>query len=164
MIYFTADLHFGHANIIEYCNRPFYSVEDMDATLIENWNWAVTPLDTIYVVGDFTMKNKDFAAKILDQLNGYKVLIRGNHDRASVANLFFAALSKDLFIEDGGQVLYLRHRPDQIPITGKRSIFLHGHTHGTIPDSPTLIDVGVDSWDFKPVSLEKILDKIKELR
>ena len=52
--YFTADLHFGHANIIKFCNRPFKSVEDMDKTLIRNWNETVQPDDEIYIKRVYT--------------------------------------------------------------------------------------------------------------
>ena len=79
MLYFTADLHLGHANIIRHCGRPFASVEDMDRCLIDNWNRRVRPEDTVYILGDLMFACKDPAA-YLTQLAGQKHLIVGNHD------------------------------------------------------------------------------------
>lgn len=73
-----ADPHFGHANIIKYCNRPFSSVEEMNEILIQNWNETVLPGDRVYANGDFCINRKFI--NILEILNGKKVLIKGNHD------------------------------------------------------------------------------------
>ena len=81
MIYFTSDLHFGHDKIIRHTGRPFQNSEEMDKTLIKNWNRTIGPKDEVYILGDLTMKGPDFAAGILAQLRGRKYLIRGNHDR-----------------------------------------------------------------------------------
>ena len=81
MIFFTADLHFGHGNIIRHCNRPFASADEMDAALIHNWNSSVGQKDEIYILGDFTMRSAAEAHRYLTQLNGRKYFIRGNHDR-----------------------------------------------------------------------------------
>lgn len=83
MIYFTSDLHFGHAKAIRYCKRPFASLEEMDRSLIDNWNSVVSKEDTVYVVGDFSFYNKAKTKAIVEQLNGTKVLILGNHDNHS---------------------------------------------------------------------------------
>jgi calcineurin-like phosphoesterase family protein len=82
MIYFTADTHFNHSNVINLCGRPFDSIEQMNAVLIENWNSCVTGQDEIYILGDFIFrKNGEKANEIIRKLNGKKYLIRGNHDR-----------------------------------------------------------------------------------
>ncbi len=52
MTYFTSDLHFGHENIIRFSNRPFSSAEEMNRTLIDNWDSRVTDRDDIYILGD----------------------------------------------------------------------------------------------------------------
>lgn len=72
------DLHLGHQNIIEYCDRPFTDFQDMNEKLIENWNKVVTPFDKVYVMGDVCI-NKKFLP-LLNEMNGKKVLIPGNHD------------------------------------------------------------------------------------
>ncbi|MDE6030769.1 MAG: hydrolase, partial [Oscillospiraceae bacterium] len=81
MIYYTADLHFGHDNVIKFDNRPFSSVEEMDRTIIEHWNGRVTYNDDVYIVGDFAFKNERPFTWYLDRLKGKKHLIVGNHDR-----------------------------------------------------------------------------------
>ena len=80
-IFFTSDLHFGHKNIIRFDNRPFSSVEEMDAALIKNWNAKVSEEDTVYVLGDISWYNDARTAAIFDLLHGHKILIKGNHDR-----------------------------------------------------------------------------------
>jgi len=79
-IWFTADLHLGHTNIIKHCDRPYYSIKDMDDSIIQNWNSVVSRKDTVYIVGDFIWK-ASLKGYYLHQLNGKKILIKGNHDR-----------------------------------------------------------------------------------
>lgn len=81
-IFFTSDLHFGHENVIGFDNRPFSSVEEMDAELIKRWNEKVSAGDLVYVLGDFIWKTRNNdAPALLNSLNGQKYLIKGNHDR-----------------------------------------------------------------------------------
>ena len=80
-IFFTADLHLGHTNIIKYCKRPFQNVDEMNAKLIENWNETVSDKDEIYVVGDFAFMGTKNVEEILKHLRGRKYLLRGNHDK-----------------------------------------------------------------------------------
>ena len=81
-IFFTGDLHFGHENVIAFDNRPFESVEEMDAELIRRWNDKVGKDDFTYVLGDMIWKTRnDNAPSIIKSLNGQIILIKGNHDR-----------------------------------------------------------------------------------
>jgi calcineurin-like phosphoesterase family protein len=80
-IYITSDDHFYHNNIIQYCNRPFASVEEMNSTLIHNWNNVVRPDDIVFNLGDFCLGSSDKVKDTLFQLNGHVILIMGNHDR-----------------------------------------------------------------------------------
>lgn len=81
MKYFTSDLHFGHKNVIKYCNRPYKSVEEMDKVIIETWNQQVSDSDSVYFMGDFGInKNKCLDSGLVRQLNGKKYMILGNHD------------------------------------------------------------------------------------
>ena len=82
MIFFTADLHLGHENVIRHCNRPFASAEIMDRELIANWNHRVRRDDTVYIAGDFCFRNKRPVEEYLSALNGHKHLIIGNHDHS----------------------------------------------------------------------------------
>jgi len=81
MIYFTADTHLGHKNVIEYSTRPFINAEEMDEVLIKNWNSLVQPCDEVYHLGDFSFHKPAKTAALLNKLNGQKYLIQGNHDR-----------------------------------------------------------------------------------
>lgn len=82
MIYFTSDLHLGHQNALRLCNRPFQDVDEMNRTLIQNWNQFVKKNDFIYILGDLTMKlSLDEANQMISKLNGRKILVRGNHDK-----------------------------------------------------------------------------------
>ncbi|WP_297419138.1 metallophosphoesterase [Clostridium sp.] len=80
-IYTISDTHFNHKNIIDYCNRPFKSVTEMDNTIIQNWNNTVTNEDIIIHCGDFVLGTSDEIRSYAKQLNGKKILILGNHDR-----------------------------------------------------------------------------------
>ena len=81
-LYFTSDLHLGHTNIIKTCNRPFESVEEMDAILIDNWNSIIHEDDTIFILGDFSWRLGDKEIKnYISKLSGHKIFIKGNHDK-----------------------------------------------------------------------------------
>lgn len=79
MIYFTSDWHFGHKNVINYCDRPFKDVDEMNAKLVELWNSVIKPEDTVYFLGDFSLSPR-YSGEYLKQLNGTKILVCGNHD------------------------------------------------------------------------------------
>ena len=81
MIFYIADMHFGHENVLRFDNRPFQETAPMDDMLIQNWNARVTDDDTVYVLGDAFWKNEENSVNILQQLKGHKHLIQGNHDR-----------------------------------------------------------------------------------
>src|SRR2546429_527154 len=80
MDFFTSDTHFGHANIIPYCSRPFASVPEMNEALIARWNDCVGPDDTVYHLGDFAMGLKSLWPEYRRRLNGKIVFTLGNHD------------------------------------------------------------------------------------
>lgn len=82
-VFFTADHHFGHENIIKFCERPFATVGQMDATLIENWNRVVKHDCTVFHLGDFTLLEGGFAAQYFGALNG-RICVLGvpwHHDK-----------------------------------------------------------------------------------
>jgi len=78
-LFFTSDTHFGHKHILEFCKRPFSSIEEHDEQLIANWNSVVGVDDTIFHLGDFGFGGYPFWKKIVDQLNGHIILVIGNH-------------------------------------------------------------------------------------
>ena len=77
--FFTADQHFGHKNIVEYCKRPFDDVNHMNEELVKRWNEVVRPGDEVYVLGDVSL-NPKLVGEYYPRLNGYKYLVPGNHD------------------------------------------------------------------------------------
>ena len=87
-LYFTSDLHFGHEKIIEYCNRPFSSVHEMNKALTENWNSIISDDDLVVIAGDFCLGGKQQWEKYLSHLKGRKILVEGNHDHKIPEYLF----------------------------------------------------------------------------
>ncbi len=77
-LFFTSDTHFNHTNILQYCNRPFKTVDQMNETIITNWNNVVGPDDVIFHLGDFCLGGAEEWNKILDRLNGRIYLVLGN--------------------------------------------------------------------------------------
>ena len=84
--YFISDLHLGHENIIRLCERPFSDVDEMNKKLIKNWNNKVTAKDDVYIIGDIAYRSKEDVSSIVNQLNGRKHLIIGNHDEKNLKN------------------------------------------------------------------------------
>jgi calcineurin-like phosphoesterase family protein len=78
-VWFTSDTHFWHARIIQFCQRPFASVDEMNEKLIANWNAVVVPDDTVYHLGDFSMAARPVELYV-PRLNGQIHLVMGNHD------------------------------------------------------------------------------------
>jgi len=87
LIFFIADMHLGHANIIKHCDRPFSSVEEMDEHLISAWNKSVRPNDSVYILGDLIFRSTASPDSYLSRLRGKKHLILGNHDKDWIRKL-----------------------------------------------------------------------------
>ena len=79
-VHFIGDTHFGHKNIIDYCDRPYSSVEEMNEDLIKRWNQKIKKTDIVFHLGDVYLGPKNNLKSIIEQLNGIKYLIKGNHD------------------------------------------------------------------------------------
>lgn len=173
MIYFTSDTHFGHANIIKYCKRPFSSVEEMDNTLIANWNSVVQPDDEVYHLGDFTFyKDAQKIHNILKRLQGSKFFIWGNHDKQF--DKYPALLEHFVWDMDyyelktpGNPPVVLLHYPILVWNGAHHgAIHLHGHDHGGVDyldRVTTRMDVGVDAEgnNYLPVSLDEVVRRMK---
>jgi calcineurin-like phosphoesterase family protein len=160
-IWFTADWHLFHKHIINYCNRPFKDVEEMHNTLIENYNKVVRPEDTVYFLGDMAFSNLNQSKAIIQSLKGHKILIRGNHDRnvAKCKELGFEYVVSRLCLYGiHGYTLILSHKPDCLGVILSREISLCGHVHTAWKVNNGHINVGVDVWNFAPVSIRQILD------
>ena len=173
--FFTSDTHFGHANIIRFCNRPFRNVEEMNEILIENWNKVVSKDDTVFHLGDFAFGGSSVWNSIIPRLNGHINLIIGNHDRKNLRQgymSYFDMVVPQLQIEIEDNSIYLNHYPFLCYGGTYRApencvIQLHGHTHeypgGTGKDMdrlkhrfPYQYDVGVDNNNYTPLSWEEV--------
>lgn len=163
--WFTSDLHFGHENIIRYCKRPFKDASHMTEGLIERWNDRVKPGDNVYVDGDFAFMTQADAQKVFDRLNGQKFLVRGNHDKVAVQIRGWVWIKDLVRIRSEGTDIVLCHYPMRTwDKSHHGSLMFHGHTHGTLPAfCNQSLDVGVDCWDYRPVTLNEIKARLKTL-
>ncbi|WP_102867157.1 metallophosphoesterase [Pseudovibrio exalbescens] len=174
MYFFTADTHFGHERIIGLCDRPFKDSADQTAGLIERWNAVVGPNDHVFVVGDFAHgATQDEMKAIFAALNGTKSLICGNHDGAATKNLSWQshdqrfpewAVTDTLRLRHEKQTYFMCHYAWRTwPEDHHGAIHLFGHSHGRLPDLGRSCDVGVDLWDYAPVSTEQLLAKFQDV-
>lgn len=162
---FTSDTHFGHFNIIKYCNRPFVSKGEMNDEIIRRWNAKVNPTDTVYHLGDFAFGSAAYTKMLLERLNGKIVLIRGNHDRVKNINMFKEKgfeVYRDLYLPLGlNSHIYLTHRPIMPNPDICISYVLCGHIHNTWRHLENaglrFINVGVDQWAFTPQTLYELM-------
>jgi len=164
-MWFTADPHLGHANIIRHCSRPFPHISAHDEALIANWNSVVGESDTVYVIGDFAFRSARAVAGSFWRLNGDKHLIVGNHDGTHVRKLPWASISERRVLNGvDGVDLVLDHYPGRSWYGMSHGrVQLYGHVHGAIDDLWNACDVGVDRWDYRPVSIDQVLERIEGL-
>lgn len=165
--WFISDTHFNHKNIIAYQNRPFASVQEMNTTMIENWNRTVSRKDEVFFLGDLSFKqNKDALRELIASLNGYKILLIGNHDRRYSPEVWmelgfdevykYPIIYKDFFI--------LSHKPlyinENMPYR-----CIHGHLHSNViqgEGSRLYYNVSVERINYTPVDFETIQDYFLE--
>ncbi len=169
--WYTADTHFGHANIITHCSRPFTNADEMNEAIIARWNAIVAKSDTVYHLGDvLSFKHKEMGEArgraLLDRLNGTMTIAWGNHDDHCqwLKSRYHTVDYMDTRVE--GQRLVMCHYPFESwngrqPSHPGNSIHIHGHTHGMLRKMAGRVDVGVDCWGFNPVSLEEIVERAR---
>jgi calcineurin-like phosphoesterase family protein len=157
MYFFTADEHYGHKNIIQYCNRPFESVKEMDEVLIANHNSIVNSGDVVVHAGDFTLKNKEGASEYIRQLNGSHIFLKGSHDRWE-SNL------RDIWEKtiEGHHIVICHYAMRVWARSHYGSWHLYGHSHGKLAPIGKQWDIGVDNNDYYPVSMEKLKEIMQE--
>lgn len=168
MIYFIADTHFDHENILRLCDRPFGSIEEMNEALIANWNRKVRGNDTVYILGDLFFRTSD-PEPILKQLKGKKHLIIGNHDSQWMHKVpldqYFESVNHFLEISDGQRGLTLCHFPLVTWSHQKRSYMIHGHIHANtdmdywplLTARERVLNAGCDINHFEPVTFDELL-------
>ena len=172
MVYFTSDWHLAHTNIIKYCDRPFKTIEEMNAKILSNYIKVISPTDTIFFVGDLTIKrnsrDKEWLSELFSNLPGQKHLIIGNHDYYTktfyMEHCQFLSVERYVSTKDFAVVHNPKDFKNEDILTNK--ILIHGHVHSNYPvmkflDLPGLngeyiYDVGLDANNFNPVSLKYI--------
>lgn len=182
-IWFVSDTHFGHVNIIKFCNRPFSSVEEMDKALINNWNSVVQPNDIVFHLGDFAFAPNARWKQLIQTLNGHIYLIVGNHDEIrypghQVFDLFEDVTSQ-LIVKIDEQAVYLNHYPflcyeGAYRAPEQAAYALHGHVHLLREHNlgkdfermshtfPYQYDVGIDNNNYTPISWKQIKEIINK--
>ncbi len=159
--FFTSDHHFGHANIITFESRPFANAEEMTDAMIAKWNAVVGREDKVFHLGDFSFLNQAKTASIVSKLNGYKLLVLGNHDRGRSRSWWLDAgfdevseypiLYKEFFFLSHEPLYMNSHMP---------YVNVHGHIHGQKYEGKQHFNVCVEHWDYAPVSFEFIRDSV----
>lgn len=201
-IWFTSDLHFGHRNIINFCNRPFHdafvedfdggplrlgetAVAEMNEVMVEQWNSQVAEADHVYVLGDLAMGHMADSYEYVQRLKGIKHLVPGNHDRIWSGHDLahrerFAWAYEGFAIEPESMVLAHLYRDGKRHPNVKLCHFpyapagdydgrfnahhpvdkglwlLHGHVHDTWRQRGRQINVGIDAWGGRLISVEEI--------
>lgn len=186
--FFTSDTHFGHARIIELCNRPFKDVNHMNEIMIERWNNVVKPDDVVFHMGDVALGSIADSLPLVGRLNGHKFLVPGNHDRIfsgesekkrerfypEYMKVFQAILPECTSINLFGRSITLSHFPyqgdsqendrhvDKRPVDNGLPL-IHGHIHEKRRIEGRMFNVGVDVNDFRPVHEDTIREWIDSL-
>lgn len=177
-VFYTSDLHLGHENILWLgYGRPFKSIQDHDDELICRWNEKVGPDDCVYVLGDFSYRSAVAVHQYLEQLEGHKHLVVGNHDSKWMKNeralAHFASVRDSLNATIDGRHLYLSHAP--VKPKPPHAVMVYGHIHADKPEEawPYLSDLGerglalnasVDINNYEPVTFEELVENNRRWR
>ena len=180
-IFFTSDTHFYHENIINFCNRPFENVNEMNEKLIIEWNNIVPKDGLVFHLGDFAWGGYEKWKNVIEQLNGNIILIEGNHDRKNMTTKtkeLFNSVTQQLYVKIENRQVYMNHYPFLCYAGTYRNkedmvYALNGHIHyGPLNKKgkdnermnitfPTQYDVGVDMNNFKPITWKELNEKIQ---
>lgn len=179
--FYTSDLHFGHTNVLTYCNRPFKTMERMNEVLIKNINQRVKKGDILYHLGDFAFYGKErgvFGQKtkgeaFLEQIQGTTILLAGNHDKNNKVKPFMLGSVISLPIIGKATMSHYPSTDEHCPFTFDKEILnyhLCGHVHDAWKHyydrekNVLNINVGVDAWNYQVVSEQEIIKYIKEVK
>jgi len=172
--FFTADLHFGHNEIIGFCNRPFSDITEMNRVLIDNWNSRVTNDDHVYIVGDLFYGGRNAAGikeaiKIVKRLNGILHLIAGNHDIPYLKSMDYHYLFADVdqlrYLKLGKEHIILCHYPiAEWSGYFRGSWHIYGHIHNAkntaylhMKNLEKALNTGVDICRYMPVTFRELI-------
>lgn len=167
MRYLISDTHFGHGNVIDYCDRPFADAVSMDIEMYSRWNDIVDDDDTVIHLGDVVHHPCTLEAwKMLDLLDGRKMLVRGNHD-GGVAMNDPVNVVESATIRHGKYTFYLEHQPVNQPDIWQ----IHGHMHNNEPISYPFIhyerknvNVSVELIDYEPLAMDELIHHLSKRR
>ena len=173
---YVSDTHFGHSGILAECRPQFKTVDEMDATIIDNINRKMKRNDTLYIIGDFIFRTKRSPIEYLEAIKPKKILILGNHDRDWLRHLtdeevghYFLAVYQQHFVKKHGIELHFNHFPQ---LAWNRSHFfaqsfsICGHIHNArdtsiasqlFPGVKCQFNAGVDINNFEPVTFEELV-------
>lgn len=172
MYFYTSDLHLNHEKIIEYCNRPFSSVDEMNRVIITNWNSRVREDDVVFILGDLGFfKDTKTAMHFIGKLQGKKVLIVGNHDiflrKRDFNEKVFEEVKAIKNVKDPyvNKTIVCCHYPMAVwDCQNHGNIHFYGHVHNNSPKNhpilyeiPNAYNVGVDCHNFYPVTAQEII-------
>jgi len=169
-IWFTADEHFGHKNIIDFCHRPFKDTDEMRETLIDNHNKVVMKGDRVYHIGDMFWRTTgaEEALSIIHRLNGQHYYVYGNHEEvfrnANLRNAFVWCKDIENLKVAGYPNIVLCHYAMRV-WNGSHCLAwqLYGHTHAALPEDSSLsFDVGVDAQNYFPISIDQVTKRMEE--
>jgi len=168
--FFSADTHFGHANIIRYCQRPFQNIKEMDRIIIRKFNERIKENDILFMIGDFCFKKSSEAPDSKKKAyNYYKeqlkckniIFIKGNHDK----NNSTKTIIERLVIGYGDKRINLVHNPEFADVNYEINFTGHVHNKWEIKrvkrgwQFTDCINVGVDVFNFYPVRFEEIMKR-----
>lgn len=163
--FFIADTHFGDENVINYENRPFKNISEMDNAIIKNWNSVVSNEDRIFVLGDFSFYDINKTKEIGKALNGIKILVLGNHDTYSIDDYiecsFEEVIQYPIILDE---FWMLSHEPLYI---NKNMPYanIYGHVHGNIiyrDYSSQSFCASIERIEYTPIEFEKIKTLIQK--
>lgn len=172
MLFFTADWHLNHSNIIKLCNRPYSSVDEMNQALIDNFNKVVSSKDTTYFIGDICFAKEQFLS-VIPKLNGIKYFAEGNHDKwwqsrseFNLENVYFIPKEFALHSKKNNKLLIiLNHYPMRAWDAAHYGAYhLYGHVHNRLPNFGYSMDVGVDAQNYFPISLDEVVETFRPLK
>jgi len=163
-IYVGSDFHWGHANIMKFCpvtRAPYRDVAHMNETMVLEWNSIVEPGDLVYMLGDIAFMSGFDASKIVNQLNGEKILIEGNHDVKTLKDTHFRSAFREThkyheIVYQGTKVCMFHYPIAEWNQMHRGSVMLHGHLHGNTSglEEYRSLDVGMDATGSIVISIE----------
>lgn len=167
--YITSDLHLEHANIIKFCKRPFLDVDEMNETLVGNWNKTIRKKDTVYYLGDLvynyqlnqdTIKHKERFEYWIKRLNGKKIFIGGSHEPKNME------FKENFILKYSGYKFFLTHRPEDVPKDWDGWAICGHHHNNKLEEYPFIdkknkrINISVELTKYKPVNIDELIKKI----